>query len=90
MSPVGDLNYYDTVHAEINLIIDAQKNHIDLKNTVLFINLLPCPHCARALCETDISEIFYTLDHSDGYAVALLEKSGKKVQRLVDNEDILS
>lgn len=89
MSPPGDLNYYDTVHAEINLIIDAQKRKIDFSGGSLFINLLPCPHCARALCETDLAEIVYSLDHSDGYAVALLEKSGKKVRRLIDNEKIL-
>jgi deoxycytidylate deaminase len=89
MSPQGDLNFYDTVHAEINMIINAQKSHLSLKGASLFINLLPCPHCARALCETDLAELVYSLDHSDGYAVALLEKSGKKVRRLIDNEKIL-
>jgi len=89
LAPAGDLNYYDTIHAEIDLIITAQKNKIDLHGTSLFINLLPCPHCAKMLCMTDISEIVYNLDHSDGYAVALLEKSGKTVRRLINNERLL-
>nr|AIA18283.1 Cytidine and deoxycytidylate deaminase zinc-binding region [uncultured bacterium] len=42
-SPPNDLNHYDTVHAEVELIIKAQKNKTDLKGTTLFINLLPCP-----------------------------------------------
>ena len=41
------------------------------------------------LCETGISEIVYSLDHSDGYAVKLLEKAGKTVRRHVITNDIL-
>lgn len=90
MSQPGDLNHYDAIHAENLLIIDAGKQKIDLKGTSLFINLLPCPTCARMLCETDIAEVVYSLDHSEGYAVALLEKAGKKVRRLIDNEKIIT
>ncbi len=89
MSPPGDLNYYDTIHAETNLIVHAAKNGYDMKGTTLFINLLPCPTCARMLCESDISEIVYSFDHSNGYAVALLEKSGKVVRRLLDNNKLI-
>jgi dCMP deaminase len=89
LSPPGDLNYYDTIHAEANLIVQAAKNHINLKGTSLFINLLPCPNCAKILCESDIVEVVYSLDHSNGYAVALLEKAGKKVRRLIDTDEII-
>jgi deoxycytidylate deaminase len=90
LSPPGDLNYYDTIHAEANLIVQAAKHQIDLKGTSLFINLLPCPNCAKILCETDIVEVVYSLDHSNGYAVALLEKAGKTVRRLIDNEKLIN
>jgi deoxycytidylate deaminase len=89
LSPPGDLNYYDTAHAEIMLLVQSQKLGLKLTNTSLFINLLPCPTCARMLCETDIDEVVYSLDHSEGYAVALLEKAGKKVRRLIDSDKIL-
>jgi dCMP deaminase len=82
-SPPSDLNYYDTVHAEVELIIHAQKHRIDLHDTTLFINLLPCPMCARMFCETDIAEFVYREDHSDGYGVKILEEAGKKVTRIV-------
>jgi deoxycytidylate deaminase len=82
-SPPHDLNHYDTVHAEAELIIKAGREHIPLKDTTLFINLLPCPACARMLSETDISEFVYSVDHSDGYAVKILEAAGKKVRRVV-------
>ncbi len=82
-SPPNDLNHYDTVHAETELIIEAQRQRVSLQNTTLFINLLPCPACARMLAETDIDEVVYRTDHSDGYAVKMLELAGKKVRRIV-------
>jgi len=81
-SPPHDLNHYDTTHAEVELIIKAQKENIDLKGTALFINLLPCPACARMLARTDIAEFIYQENHSDGYAIKMLEAAGKKVRRL--------
>lgn len=89
MSPPGDLNHYDTVHAEIMMLLQAQKNGLKLDGLSLFINLLPCPTCARMVCETDINEIVYSVDHSDGYAVALLEKAGKSVRRLINTNELL-
>jgi deoxycytidylate deaminase len=83
-SPMHDLNHYDTVHAEVELIITAQKQKIDLTGTTLFINLLPCPSCARMFAETDITEFVYVNDHSEGYGLRMLEAAGKKVRRLTE------
>ena len=80
-SPPNDLNYYDAVHAEVELLIKVGKEGISLKGTTLFINLLPCPSCARMFAETDIDEFVYAIDHSNGYAIELLEKAGKTVRR---------
>lgn len=82
-SPPNDLNHYDTVHAEVCLILKALQEHINLIDTTLFINLMPCPVCSRMLSQTSIQEIVYQQDHSDGYAVKLLEAAGKRVKRLV-------
>jgi deoxycytidylate deaminase len=83
-SPPNDLNHYDAVHAEVCMLIEAQKaRNADLHGTTLFINLLPCPSCARMLSQTDISEFVYSIDHSDGYALRMLEAAGKKVRRVV-------
>ncbi len=82
-SPPNDLNHYDAVHAEVALMMKVAKEKIDLKSTVLFINLLPCPSCARMFTQTDINEFIYEQDHSDGYAVKLLQLAGKKVTRVI-------
>jgi deoxycytidylate deaminase len=80
-SPPHDLNHYDTVHAEVMLLIQAQKKKIDLAGTTVFINLLPCPTCARMLSETEIAEVVYQYDHSDGYALKVIEQSEKIIRR---------
>ncbi len=83
LSPPNDLNHYDTVHAEMELLIAVQKQRLLLQGTTLFINLMPCPTCARVLSQTDIETYVYSVDHSDGYAVKMLEAAGKKVRRIV-------
>lgn len=82
LSPPSDTNHYDTIHAEMALLVEALRSGIDLKGATLFINLLPCPNCARTLSQTDIGEIIYRLDHSDGYAANLFKLCGKKVKRV--------
>lgn len=79
-----DLNHYDTIHAEVAMIIRAAtEDHIRLEGTSLFINLLPCPSCARMFTQTPIEEFIYTEDHSAGYAIQMLEKAGKNVRRII-------
>jgi deoxycytidylate deaminase len=89
LSPPHDTNHYDTIHAEMQLLTKALADEIDLIDTTLFVNLLPCPNCARTLSQTNIAEFVYRNDHSDGYGVTLLEASGKKVRRIVDQDSTL-
>lgn len=82
-TPPNDLSYYDAIHAEVKLLINAHRFGKDIRDTTLFINLMPCPTCSRMLAESDIAEVVYSIDHSDGYAVRMLEAAGKKVRRVV-------
>lgn len=82
LSRPHDTNHYDTIHAEMALLTGAANKEYDLTKTTLFINLLPCPNCARTLSQTNIDGIVYRHDHSDGYAADLLKMCGKKVKRV--------
>jgi deoxycytidylate deaminase len=82
-SPPNDLNHYDTIHAEIALLLKLVHKRIDAKGSTLFINLLPCPTCARMFVASDITEFVYREEHSGGYAITMLEAAGKKIRRLV-------
>lgn len=82
-SPPNDLNHYDTIHAETYAVLQAQQQGLSLKGQTMFLSLLPCPTCARLLTLSDIVEFVYQADHSNGYAIKMLEAAGKKVRRLV-------
>jgi deoxycytidylate deaminase len=82
-SPMNDLNHYDTNHAEVELVAKAVSTGLDLRGTTVFINLLPCPTCARMFTAMPIAEVVYREDHSAGYAIKMLEQAGKTVRRLV-------
>lgn len=81
-SPPGDLNYYDTNHAEVALLVQAITNHFEFTGNTLFINLLPCPTCARMLSTTGLSEVIYQFDHSAGYAAQMFESGNTRVRIL--------
>ncbi len=82
-SPANDLNYYDTNHYEVELLLEALNTNLDLTGTTIFANVMHCPTCARMLSRTGIAEFVYAQDHSDGYAIKLLVAAGKKVRRVV-------
>jgi tRNA(Arg) A34 adenosine deaminase TadA len=82
-SPTNDLNHYDTNHAEVEALIAAGRQGLDLRAATVFINVLPCPTCARMFTSTDVTEIVYSEDHSAGYAIKMLEAAGKTVRRVV-------
>jgi deoxycytidylate deaminase len=90
LSQPHDTNHYDTVHAEMAFLIAAANGDYSLDGATLFINLLPCPNCARTLSQTTIDGIVYRNDHSDGYGAEILRLCGKKVrQRLKAQEHTL-
>lgn len=79
LAPVNDANHYDTIHAEMNLLV---RRGTHFAGKTLFLNMLPCPNCARVLSKTAIGEVVYERDHSEGYAVKLLEKAGIKTRKV--------
>lgn len=68
--------HYDTIHAEMNLLVRAMKHGTNFAGKSLFINMMPCPNCARTLVTTGLQELVYHHIHSDGYAADLFEKAG--------------
>lgn len=78
-----DTNHYDTIHAEMDMLVRAAAHGTKLAGKTLFINLMPCPACARTLSQTGLAEVVYELDHSDGYAARIFEQCGIKTRRIV-------
>lgn len=78
----GDQTYYDTIHAEMNLLVRAMQRNIDFKGMSLFINMMPCPSCARTLVKTGLKEVVYQQVHSGGYALKLFNERGIATRRI--------
>ncbi len=81
LSPPQDLNHFDTNHAEVELVLKAAKHKLSLVDCSLYINLMPCPICARMLAQTGIKEVVYQEEHSGGYAETILKKAGKIIRK---------
>lgn len=54
-------------HAEINAIIDAQKNlgNWNLNGSVLYVTLKPCSMCMEVIKQARIDKVYYILDKYD-------------------------
>lgn len=54
-------------HAEINAIIDAQKNlgNWNLNGCVLYVTLKPCSMCMEVIKQARIDKVYYILDKYD-------------------------
>lgn len=72
---LNDISHYDTIHAEMNLLVKAMQSGINFDGKSLFINLMPCPSCARTLAKTGLKEIIYKGSHSGDYAEKLFKQS---------------
>lgn len=72
LTPPQDLNHFDTNHAEVELMLKALEQKLDLTDCSLFIKLMPCPICARMLARTPLKKIVCQLEHSQGYAKKIL------------------
>lgn len=74
-----------TNHAESEILEIARRQKINLKKTTLYLNMFPCPICAKNLSRTEIDMIVYSHDHNLGNDIGykILDISGKKIKRIV-------
>jgi dCMP deaminase len=80
-------------HAERNAIYSAAKTGIALENATIYVELMPCVECARAIIQAGISEVVVSADRmsryeSDKYstqhvlAETMLREAGVSVRRV--------
>ncbi|HQM15583.1 MAG TPA: deaminase [Candidatus Woesebacteria bacterium] len=75
-TPPQDLNHYDTNHAEVELILQALQAGLNIDGSTLYLNLMPCPTCARMLIESGIKTIIYKQPHQADYVTRILCDGG--------------
>ena len=87
---------YGEAHAEVNAVIDAQKNGYSVKGAEVFVNLEPCAHsgktgpCAEMLCKENPSAVYIGMRDPfkfvNGNGAKILSQSGVKVYENVLQE----
>jgi dCMP deaminase len=82
LSQMHNLNTNDTLHAEMDILTQALNQQLDLTDTTLYVSLMPCPNCARAIASTKIKRVVYEHEHFGGLAETILSKAGKEIEQI--------
>ena len=55
----------DVIHAELNCILNAAKEGISLKDSILYVTHSPCRHCAALIKQSGITKVVYQHSYRD-------------------------
>lgn len=72
----------ETLHAEMNAISKLAKSPLSGVNAVLFCTHNPCIHCAKAIYQAGIREVYYKHDYRLDEGIHFLQKAGVKVVKV--------
>ena len=84
----AETKYPYVVHAELNAILNASGR--DLRGSRLFVALVPCNECAKAIIQSGVKEVLYLSDkYADSMSTLaskrMLESAGVKFTQLRTN-----
>ena len=71
----------EVLHAEMNAISKVSGSTESSENATLFITTAPCIHCAKAIFQSGIKNIYYRDTYRDNNGIEFLEKGGVSVNR---------
>lgn len=75
------------IHAELNCILRAQREGIDIVGSTLYITHSPCEHCASLIIETGISKVVYVDEYRSPQGLLNLATAGVKTKRVAYVDD---
>tara|TARA_Y100000592_G_C5473779_1_gene321033 strand:- start:1312 stop:1731 length:420 start_codon:yes stop_codon:yes gene_type:complete len=61
------------LHAEINALLKLDYNNP--KDKIMYITLMPCEYCAKAIVNSGIKNVVYKSDYRDKTGVEILKKA---------------
>ena len=70
------------VHAEVNAIYWCAKSEIISDGATMYLTLSPCNHCALAMVQAGIKEVYYLEEYHDASGLDILKKSGIEVHKI--------
>ncbi len=72
----------EVLHAESNAIAKLAKSNDSGAGADLFVTHAPCIDCAKLICQSGVSRVFYSEDYRDASGVRFLENSGVEITKL--------
>lgn len=77
------------IHAELNSILCAARNGINISGSILYSTLQPCNDCLKMICNSGIKEIFYANEY-DKFVMNrsikdMLDKCGVSIMKIQIN-----
>ena len=75
------------IHAELNCILKAQREGVDIRGATLYITHSPCEHCASLIIETGINRVVYAEEYRSLVGVENLKMAGVIVERVIFNSN---
>lgn len=83
----GSLKTFDYVlHSEMNALSKLAKSTLSGRGASLFLTHSPCIHCAKAVYQSGIENVYYLEEYRSRDGVLFLQRCGVNVQR-IDADD---
>ncbi len=79
---VIDNHCIQTIHAEMNAILQCSSHGVSTHNAIAYITNMPCTNCAKALIAAGIIEVVVFSDFHDTLAEEFFGLSSVKLRRL--------
>lgn len=78
-----DFSEENEVHAEVNCLMYALKNNLDVSKCTLVVSIAPCSNCAKMILASGIKTVYYVdlYDRSDA-GIEFLKKHNITVEKI--------
>jgi len=70
------------LHAEQNVILQAARHGVSLKESNIYITNTPCSICAKMIVNAGIREVICAGDYPDDFALGFLAAAGIKLRKI--------
>jgi dCMP deaminase len=80
----------EVLHAEMNCLSKVAQGTESSNGSLLFTTHAPCIHCAKAIFQAGISEVYYKNRYRSDDGLNFLEKCGVKLTELIEGDKSLT
>lgn len=70
------------IHAEMNCLGFALRNHTDITGAQLFLTTSPCLNCCKLIITSGIREVYYLEEYDDNTGINYLRQNGVTCDRI--------